>query len=194
METTPFFIALFFHLVGLVLGLGSVLVTDLFGMLWMFDRVRFPQLVRVSGITEKFIWTGWGLMVAAGIPLVLLKGEVDNLMTIKLCFVALIGINGIFLNRLHKKLEQNVEGKSVANLTMFRLALALFVSQLSWWSAMLIGFLHRHVQTIIDWPDRPWLMVTLIFGGLLTIWIVGETLLKTTHKHVGKKRFYFKKS
>ena len=62
MGTTPFFVLLFIHLTGLVLGFGSVLVTDLFGLLWIMDRIRFPQLVKVSRITERFIWCGWGLM------------------------------------------------------------------------------------------------------------------------------------
>ncbi len=178
METTPFFIFLFIHLSCLILGFGSVLVTDLYGLLWVRDRVRFTQVISVSGVTEKFIWAGWIGMVAAGIPLILLKGEIDNLMTIKLFFVALIGINGLLLHFLHKKVEKYKKGEDVPNLFMFRLMLSLFVSQLSWWGALLIGFLHRHVSTIINWPDRPWLVSGLILGALLIIWGVGEIFFK----------------
>ena len=53
METTPFFILLFAHLSGLILGFGSVIVTDLFGLLWIWDRERFSQVVRVSGVTDR---------------------------------------------------------------------------------------------------------------------------------------------
>ena len=45
------------------------MVTDLYGVLWLRNRVRFPELMRVSGFTEKFIWVGWELMVTAGICL-----------------------------------------------------------------------------------------------------------------------------
>ena len=124
METTPFFILLFIHLSGLILGFGSVLVTDLYGLLWVRDRVRFPQVVRVSGATETFIWTGWGLMVAAGIPLLVLKGAIDNLMIIKLFFVALIGLNGIALHVLQKNVRGYEGGENVPTLTLFRLAVA----------------------------------------------------------------------
>lgn len=178
METTPFFIFLFIHISSLVLGFGSVLVTDLYGLLWIRDRVRFTQLVSVSGITQKFIWAGWIGMVAAGIPLIILKGEIDNLMIIKLFFVVLIGINGIPLHFLHKKVEGYRKGEQVPNIFMFRLMLSLFVSQIGWWSALLIGFLHRHVSTIINWPDKPWLVSGLILAALLVIWGGGEAFFK----------------
>lgn len=178
METTPFFIFLFIHLSFLVLGFGSVLVTDLYGLLWIRNRVRFTQVVSVSGITENFIWAGWIGMVAAGIPLIILKGEIDNLMIIKLFFVGLIGINGIGLHFLHKKVEGYSRGEFVPKLFMFRLTLALFVSQIGWWGALLIGFLHRHVSTIINWPDTPWLACGLILAAFLAIWGGGEAFLK----------------
>lgn len=178
METTPFFVLLFIHLSCLVLGFGSVLVTDLYGLLWARNRVRFTQVVKVSGVTEKFIWAGWGGMVAAGVPLLVLKGEVDELMTIKLFFVVLIGLNGIALHLLQKKLKRYREGDEVPSLFMFRLVLALSVSQLGWWGALVIGFLHRHVQTIITWPDAPWLVSALILAALLLLWASGEVLLR----------------
>jgi hypothetical protein len=178
METTPFFILLFVHLGGLILGFGSVLVTDLYGLLWIRDRERFSQLVRVSGVTERFIWAGWGLMVAAGIPLLVLKGEIDNLLIVKLFFVAIIGLNGLFLHMLHKRVRGYEEGDDVPTLILYRLSLALMVSQIAWWSALLIGFLHRHVQTIIDWPDSPWLLIGLVVAGLLILWACGEVLIR----------------
>ncbi len=178
METTPFFIALFIHLSGLILGFGAVIVTDLYGSLWLWNRVRFPQVVSVSGVTEKFIWAGWGIMILAGIPLILLKGEVDNLMIIKLFFVVMIGVNGYLLHLLHKRVEGYREGEDVPIITMFRLTLSLFVSQFAWWSAFTIGFLHRHVQTIIEYPNSPLLVCGLIILAILVIWAGGEMLLK----------------
>jgi hypothetical protein len=178
METTPFFILLFVHLSGLIFGFGSVLVTDLYGLLWIWDRVRFQQVVRVSGVTAKSIWAGWGLMVATGIFLLILKGAIDNLMIVKLFFVGLIGLNGILLHVLQKKVRGYEEGSDVPTLTLFRLAFALFVSQLGWWNAVLIGFLHRHVQTVIEWPDSPWLLIGLVVAVLLVISASGEVLIR----------------
>ncbi len=177
MESTEFFILLFAHLSFLILGFGSVLVTDLYGMLWMWDRVRFNQIVNVSGVTEKFIWTGWAGMVAVGIPLIILKGEVDNLMLLKLAAVTLIGINGYPLHLLQKKLQEYKDEDVVPGIVFFRLMFSISVSQLGWWSAILIGFLHRHVQNVIEWPEQPWLLIAAVLGGLLIIWGTGEALL-----------------
>lgn len=178
METTPFYILLFVHLGGLVLGFGSVLVTDLYGLLWLRDRVRFPQVVRVSSVTEKFVWAGWGVMVATGIPLLVLKGEVDNLLVVKLFFVVLIGLNGILLHVLHDRIRGYEQGRDVPATVLFRLSFALLVSQVAWWGALLIGFLHRHVQSIIEWPDPPWVLIGLIVAAFLVIWAGGEVLVR----------------
>lgn len=178
MDTTPFYFFLFIHLSSLILGFGSVLVTDLYGMLWIRDRVRFTQIVRVSGVTERFIWVGWLGMIASGIPLALLKGEIDELMTVKLFFVGLIGINGLFLHRLQKRMQECKPGDEVPNRFMFRLGLALFVSQIGWWGAMAIGFLHRHVQTIIEWPAQPLVVCTAIVAAILALWGLGDLVFR----------------
>ena len=180
MDSTPFYVALYIHLFGLILAFGSVIVTDLFGLLWIFNRVRFPQVIRVSGETENFIWTGWGIMVVAGLALIYYKGAIDNLMVIKLFFVGLIGLNGIPLHFLQKAVKGYDVGLEIPNIVMFRLGLCLFISQLGWWGAFTIGFLHRHVQPIIEWPPHPILVCAGILVCLLTLWGIGETTLKVS--------------
>jgi hypothetical protein len=156
MESTAFYIVLFVHLSGLVLGFGSVLVTDLYGTLWLAGRQPYPQVVAVSAVTEKFVWVGWSIMVAAGVPLLVLKGEIDNLMWIKLFFVALIGVNGLALHRVQRRASDFGPGDELPSRFVVWSTLSLFVSQIGWWGAVLIGFLHRHVQSVIQWPPAPW--------------------------------------
>lgn len=178
METAPFFVLLFAHLSALILGFGSVLVTDFYGMLWVFDRVRFPQVVRVSGVTEKIIWAGWFLMVGTGAGLLALKGAIDNLMVMKIFFVALIGINGIPLHLLHERVRGYRDGDQIPDLVMFGLVFSLTVSQLGWWGAVSIGFLHRHVQSVIQWPAEPWILIAVIVAALAAVFAVGVGILK----------------
>jgi hypothetical protein len=178
-DSAPFYILLFVHLSSLILGFGSVMVTDLYGALWARNRVRFTQVVKVSGVTEKFIWIGWAGMVITGIPLIILKGEIDKLMIMKFFFVVLVGVNGIPLHFLQKTMQRYKESDAVPNVFMFRLGLSIFVSQLAWWGAVLIGFLHRHIWTIIEWPVRPWLASGLILAALLLVWAIGEALFKS---------------
>lgn len=178
MESTEFFILLFAHLSFLILAFGSVMVTDLYGLLWIWDRVRFNEIIDVSSVTEKFIWIGWTGMVAAGIPMIIMKGQIDNLMWIKIALVVLIGLNGVPLHLIQKKLQDYKEAEVVPGVFIFRLMLSITISQIGWWGAVIIGFLHRHVSTIIEWPDRPWLFIGIFLAGLLIIWITGEIVLK----------------
>jgi hypothetical protein len=161
------------------LGFGSVLVTDLYGLLWTRNRVRFAHLVKVSGVTELFIWIGWTGMVITGIPLIILKGEIDKLMIMKFFFVFLVGINGIPLHYLQKAAQRFKDSDVVPSIFIFRLGLSIFVSQLGWWGAVLIGFLHRHIWTIIEWPQRPWLVSLVILATVLLAWAGGELWFKT---------------
>lgn len=178
MDSPAFYVLLFIHLIGLILGFGSTLVTDLYGALWLRDRERFPHIVRVSGHTETFIWAGWCLTVAAGIPLLVIKAEIDNLLLVKLFFVALVGANGVLLRRIQQRLAGYAEGDDVPAVVMFRAAFCLFVSQLGWWGAVSIGFAHRHIQTVIDWPPMPWLVMAAILFALAAIWAGGERAIR----------------
>lgn len=180
MDSTAFYIFLFIHLSGLVLGFGSVLVTDLHGALWLAGRQRYEQVVAVSAVTEKFVWIGWSIMVAAGIPLIVIKGEIDNLMWIKLFFVALIGVNGLALRRVQQRASQFHEGDELPSRFIVWSALSLMVSQIGWWGAVLIGFLHRHVQSVIQWPPAPWPVVGPLLL-LLGIVALGLTARAVTH-------------
>jgi len=178
MDSPAFYILLFVHLSGLVLGFGSVLVTDLYGALWLVGRQPYRQVVAVSAVTERFVWVGWSAMVAAGVPLLVIKGQIDNLMWIKLFFVALIGLNGLALHRVQRRASDFGPGDELPSRFVVWSTLALFVSQIGWWGAMLIGFLHRHVQSVIQWPPAPWPVLgpALLVLGLGALGLVARAI------------------
>ena len=178
MDSTAFYVLLFVHLSGLVLGFGSVLVTDLYGSLWLLGRQPYRQVVAVSAVTEKFVWVGWSTMIAAGIPLLVIKGQIDNLMWIKLFFVVLIGLNGLALHRVQKRAADFGPGDELPSRFVVWSATSLTVSQIGWWGAMLIGFLHRHVQSVIQWPPAPWPVLgpALLLLGLGAIGLVARAI------------------
>ena len=117
-----------------MLGFGSVLVTDLYGALWLAGRQPYRQVVAVSGVTEKFVWIGWSLMVAAGIPLLVIKGQIDNLMWIKLFFVALIGVNGLALSLVQSAPVTSDQAMSSRRVSWSGRRSRSFVSQIGWWA------------------------------------------------------------
>jgi hypothetical protein len=177
-NTTLFFLLLFVHVVSLIVAFGAVMTTDYFGLRWMRHRVRFPHLLRVAGTTERLIWIGWAGLVASGVPLALLKGHVDRLMVLKLFCVALAGANGYVLHRVFRAVERYAQADAVPSLLMFRLGGALLLSQIAWWSALGIGFLHRHVSSVIEWPARPWLWIGVFVVAVLALWRIGERVLR----------------
>ncbi len=186
MQSVPFYIFLFIHLVSLVVGFGAVLTTDFFGLLWVlaYKRVPFTLLMDTTHITQKLIWLGWFGLVCSGIGLLYLKGYVDNLTKVKLFFVLLVGLNGIYLHFINKAFEKlkNIEAKNIPLLLKFRITLGSFTSQLGWWGALFIGFIHRHIQHSFAWPANPYPYIIAIAGVLLIIAVVGETTLRKRQK------------
>lgn len=178
MDSPVFYTVLFVHLSGLVLGFGSVLVTDLYGALWLTGRRPYRQIITVSSVTQNFVWIGWSMMIATGIPLIVIKGEIDNLTWIKLFLVALIGANGLALHRVHKRAAEFFPGDALPSRFLVWSALSLVVSQIGWWGAVLIGFLHRHVQSIIQWPPAPWPVVApaLLLLGLGALGLIARAI------------------
>src|SRR3989338_10746466 len=84
---SPFTLFLFIHIISLVVGFGTVLVTDFFGFLWMRRTISKTVLTQVTHSTKKLIWLGYTGLVVSGIGLLIMKGYVDNLTKIKLFFV-----------------------------------------------------------------------------------------------------------
>ncbi|OGZ46954.1 MAG: hypothetical protein A3J54_01955 [Candidatus Ryanbacteria bacterium RIFCSPHIGHO2_02_FULL_45_13b] len=176
MDTFPFYIFLAVHLASLIVGMGAVVVIDVFGFLWLFKKIKTTFIIRVAHITQRLIWIGWAGLVLSGIGLIILKGYIDNLTMIKLYFVALIGANGIFLHTIKKALENLSDRTAMPSWLMFRIGFATILSQIGWWSAIAIGFLHRHWRHTIDWPDAPGMYMLGMTFVILCISLAGTLL------------------
>lgn len=179
MDSTHFYVALFIHLASLIVGFGSVLVIDTFGLLMLLGKQPLEMVKKVANVTQTLIWLGWGGMVVSGANLIYLKGYVDNLTKIKIFFVVLVGLNGIFLHFIKKLALEKFQNKNdIPRLWMFRMGLASAISQTGWWGALLIGFLHRHISHDIPWPAHPYLWMFAIIGIFGAAAIAGETVTK----------------
>jgi hypothetical protein len=162
MDTPVFYIFLFLHLISLIVGFGAVFVIDTFGLLWLVKKVPITRVVSVARITQVLIWIGWAGLVISGTVLISIKHHIDSLTVIKLFFVLLLGLNGLYLHFTKKNFESLHDTDSVPMLYRLRIGLASAVSQLGWWGAFTIGFLHRHWRHEINWPQHPvWIMIGL---------------------------------
>jgi len=142
------------------------------------EVATFVRVVRAAETTEQLIWVGWVGLVATGIPLIVIKGEIDQLMVLKLFCVGLAGANGLVLHTLLKRVERLEHADSVPTPLVFRLMLSLMLSQVAWWGAFTIGFLHRHVWDLIEWPPRPLLVIAAFVILIAALWAAGEAFLR----------------
>ena len=182
MDSLTFYIFLFIHLISLIVGFGAVLITDFFGLLWLRKQVSTKFMVEASGWAKTLIWLGWFGLVFSGLVLLTQKGYVDNLTQIKLFFVAMIGANGVFLHKIHIALER-LGNANMSSRLKFRIVVASIISQVGWWGAIFIGFIHRHWRHNISWPDNPWLYMAIIGGAFMALLLIGELIFgKTARK------------
>lgn len=174
---TLFYTFLFIHLVSLIVGFGSVIVIDTFGLLWTLKKVKLSQISAVANITQRLIWIGWCGLVLSGIGLITLKGYVDNLTAMKMFLVGMLGINGFYLHFIKKSMDKLGDEDVMPALVRFRITLASTLSQIGWWGAMTIGFLHRHTGNIYMWPPQPWVWMLVIAASIGIIAVLGELVL-----------------
>jgi hypothetical protein len=178
MDTPIYYIFLFMHLISLVIGFGSVIVIDAFGFFWMIKGlgVDLTLMRRVAHVTQRLIWLGFIGLIISGIPMLVLKGTLSDLTKLKLFLVIMIGLNGVFLHFIKKRLDElgaNIE--KVPGKLFFRIGLASVISQFGWWSATFIGFYNRQVKRPPEWSEYYLLIIGIIIFLIGTISTVGET-------------------
>ncbi len=158
-----FFVFLFIHIVSLITGFGAVIVIDFSGVLWMLKKLPLKTMTLIADTTQRLIWIGWCGLVLSGSGLILLKGFIDELTLIKLFFVAMLGLNGIFLHFIKKNTDKVLavtpDTATLPQRLIMQGGLASTVSQLGWWGALSIGFVHRHISHYIPYPHHPELYI-----------------------------------
>jgi len=176
MDSPLFYFFLALHITSLIVGMGSVIIIDTFGLLWLLKKTDLAKVIRIAQTTQKLIWIGWGGLVLSGLGLITLKGYIDNLTIIKLFFVVLVGANGVFLHYIKKSMKK-IQNNSLSPRIIFNISLASTISQVGWWSAILIGLLHRHWRHKIDWPQSPELYIIGITALIILVAFLGKTFL-----------------
>jgi hypothetical protein len=178
MDTPIFYIALFAHLICLIVAFGSVIVIDTFGLLWLLKKKTLEEVGRVADVTQRLIWTGYGGMILSGIVLITKKGFIDELTWIKIFFVFMVGVNGYFLHLIKKSMGPYEAQNAVPPIIKFRMGITTAISQTGWWGAILIGFLHRNWNHYIPWPTHPWVYMIGIALVFFAVWQIGEKVLE----------------
>ena len=141
--------ALFIHLMSMAIGFGSVIVIDVYGLLWLFGHRTLAELVDLDTAAHAVIAVGVGGLLGSGIAL---RPDLSTpLAWLKLVLVLVLMLNGLaaqrFLMRLRTTLPPTTQGASIPWAAFQRGLTAALVSQASWWGAIAIGFIttaNRH--------------------------------------------------
>jgi hypothetical protein len=135
--------ALFVHLMSMAVGFGTVVMVDVYGLLWLFGYRTMSELMALVKAAHGVIAVGVGGLLASGIAL---KPDLTSpLARLKLLFVLIVMLNGVAarqtLHRLSESLRNDVRGASIPWAVFQRVLSAALISQSSWWGAITIGFL-----------------------------------------------------
>lgn len=178
MNIEPYHVLLFIHLISLILGFGSVLVIDIFGLLWILKKVKLSFVNQVANVTQPLIWTGWTLLVVTGGILIYMKGSISGLTTIKIFAVLMIGINGIFLHTIKKGMEYITDETPMPAILKFKITLATFISQVGWWTAIIIGFINNKFKANAPVIEKPWSIIVPFLIIINVIFVLGTLIFR----------------
>lgn len=136
-ETDPIHdLALFGHLVALIVGFGAVLVAEYHFALWVFRRITFAEAVVNTSRLHPLIWAGLLGLVATG---ALLRPDLTSTATVvKLALVAVLTVNGVQATALGRSLSAT---SSPTRRLLIRGGATSAISQICWWGAIVVGFL-----------------------------------------------------
>ncbi len=176
-----FYIFLFIHIVCIITAFGTVIFIDSAGLMWMLKKLKLSTVNTIAEVGQKLIWTGWVGLIISGTVLILFKGYIDQLTAIKLFFVGLVGLNGIYLHIIKKSSEHIQDNDELPILLRFRITLASTISQIGWWGAVIIGFVHRHISHNIPYPANPWIWMIGIFLTISVLAILIEVIFRKKH-------------
>jgi hypothetical protein len=128
--------ALFGHLIFLVIGFGSVLAVDWYGLLSLVNWVTIGDVLLVAHRMTPMIWIGLAGLTTTG---VLLKPQLSSwLVVVKLCCVVGVGIVGVLALSTTRLLERQMPTPSRP--VVERGMVLAGASQMLWWTAFVIGF------------------------------------------------------
>jgi hypothetical protein len=130
-------VALFVHLISLVVGFGSVLAVDWYGLLSLSRRVTIGDVLLTAERMTPLIWIGLTGLTASGM---VLKPDLTSwLIVVKLCCVLGVGIVGVLALSTSRLMERQMP--TPARSVVRRGMVLAGASQTFWWTAVIIGFL-----------------------------------------------------
>ncbi len=136
---TPDILMDFFHMAGIIIGLGAVTVVDTMGMLSRNSRKWTQITVDAHHVTKPLIWLGIGIIALTWVIKMHL-GVFNTIAYWKTGLLALMVLNGCFLSFYVSPYLDSLRGtgKLVSDRMKMKITTSAVVSFLSWWSFVFI--------------------------------------------------------
>ncbi len=130
---------LFFHLAGIVIGLGAVTVIDTMGFFSRNSKKKTQDTIAAHHTTKPLIWLGTLIILITWI-LILFNQGFNLINEIKTILLGIMILNGCFLSFVISPALDKLIGKKV--LLPFgiqvKIAISLVISFISWWSFVIL--------------------------------------------------------
>ena len=129
----------FFHIAGIIIGLGAVTVIDFMGFISRKDKKWTQTTIQAHHVTKPLIWIGTILVVVSWIFILFNEGF-TNINYLKSLLLIILILNGSFLSfyispRLDKLTGKNILlPKTLQN----KIAVSMIISFICWWSFVIL--------------------------------------------------------
>jgi hypothetical protein len=136
-------LALFVHLASIIIGLGAAVFLEFTGFLWTISRRTLADVRHSEHAVSALAWIGILGLFASGA--FLQPNLLAPLTQIKMAAVLVVALNGVAMTRLTGELARlpgTIPFRSVPRRVQMWCVWSAVVSQVGWWTAVIIGMLN----------------------------------------------------
>ncbi len=132
---------MFFHFVGIIIGLGAVSVIDVMGFFSRKSKKKTQDTISAHHTTKPLIWIGTIIVLVTWIFILIERGF-GIIEVIKSVLLGVMILNGCFLSfHISPRLDKLIGKKVLLPRSLqTKIGISLVISFISWWSFVLLSF------------------------------------------------------
>ena len=132
---------LFFHFVGIIIGLGAVTVIDVMGFFARRSIKKTQETIAAHHTTKPLIWIGTIIVLISWIFILIERGF-GEIETIKSVLLVIMILNGCFLSfHISPRLDKMIGVKELLSKNLqIKIGISFVISFISWWSFVFLSF------------------------------------------------------
>lgn len=132
---------MFFHFVGIIIGLGAVIVIDTMGFFSRKSVKKTQDTISAHHTTKPLIWIGTIIIFLTWILILARMNFIFGFVEIsKTILLGIMILNGVFLSfHISPELNKSIGVKKLLQKNLqIKIGISLIISFLSWWSFVIL--------------------------------------------------------